>query len=235
MEIFRRGISIENLWSGLEATSIFKRGLPTTNDLKEPNIARVLRIVLMKDFVTNKMLDSTEDRTTLDLCFRRGWLHAITIQNEVQHVFATPLHRWFVEYYLGTRVADFTPITGQDLLAFTIEVIRGFSRLNLALREEIALNMQRSPEAQFRDEFYRSCHRHSKGSLVSFPEFGDASGKIYFYIPGAEWGVELLRDGDRLEQHSSRFVGDGAYMKTELNDYIILDFRVKPPQKAHPG
>jgi len=64
---------------------------------------------------------------------------------------------------------------------------------------------------------------------------GNASGRVDFYIPVKKWGVELLRDGDRLENHSSRFTGTGAYAKMEFEDYIILDFRTTSPQKPHPG
>jgi len=53
-------------------------------------------------------------------------------------------------------------------------------------------------EAQYQDEFYRCCHTHSNGSLVTFPEFGTAKGRVDFYIPAKQWGVELLRDGDQL-------------------------------------
>jgi hypothetical protein len=95
--------------------------------------------------------------------------------------------------------------------------------------------IQRPPEAQFQDEFYRCCQRYSKGSLVTFPEYGTKSGRVDFYIPSKEWGIELLRDGDQLEQHSIRFSSTGAYGgMLSLSDYIILDFRTQTPTKRHP-
>jgi len=182
------------------------------------------------------MLEAEEDRKTLEHCFKMGWLHATVGQHETRYIFTTPLHQWFVEYYLGTKVADSTPID-QELPDFAINVIRRFSHVILSTKREIVgtSNLQRPPEAQYQDEFYRCCHEYSNGSLISFPEFGNASGKVDFYIPCNQWGVGLLRDGDRLENHSSRFTGQGAYAKMNFSDHIILDFRTKQPRDAHPG
>jgi hypothetical protein len=183
------------------------------------------------------MLDCTEDKQALDQCFKWGWLHATTDgEGATWYIFTTPLHQWFVEYYLGTRVPDSTRITNLNLLAFVIRVIREFSPLQLSAPRRIgASSKQRPPEAQFQDEFYRCCHMPPKGSLIMFPQFGGASGKVDFYIPLKNWGVELLHDGDRLDSHSSRFTGTGAYTGMAFSDYVILDFRMKEPQTKHPG
>jgi hypothetical protein len=179
---------------------------------------------------------SMQDKEALQRCFKNGWLHATTtMQGHTVYIFTTPLHQWFIEYYLGTNVLSPT-IAEQDLLVFAIHVIRLFSRGQLSSKREIGVSsQQRPPEAQFQDEFYRCCHMHSDGSLITFPEFGDAKGRIDFYIPFKKWGVELLRDGDRLANHSSRFTNPGAYSKMEFEDYVILDFRTTRPSLAHPG
>jgi len=39
----------------------------------------------------------------------------------------------------------------------------------------------------------------------------DCEGRIDFRIVGTGWGVELLRDGDRLAEHCRRFEPDGQY------------------------
>ena len=96
--------------------------------------------------------------------------------------------------------------------------------------------VQRPPEAQYQDEFYRCCHTLSNGSLVTFPEFGTAKGRVDFYIPAKEWGVELLRDGDQLAQHAGRFSSlTGSYVTTlSLKDYIILDCCTTQPRTCYP-
>jgi hypothetical protein len=227
---------MERLWAGLNSRGIFRRGLPGLEDLRKPDIARIFRAVLCNNHVTKQELDST-DQASLDVCFKQGWLHAITSEEEVTlYIFTTHLHQWFIEYYLGMKVLDDNAIAGQDLLSFAIEVIHRFSPLQLLFQRKLGTSgMQRPPEAQFQDEFYLCCHAYSKGSLISFPEFGNANGRIDFYIPVKRWGVGLLRDGDQLENHSSRFTGAGPYVKMEFKDYILLDFRTKAVRKEHPG
>lgn len=83
------------------------------------------------------------------------------------------------------------------------------------------LTPSKSPRATFAgiasadtvDGFYRCCHRYSNRPFISPPEFGSASGKVDFQIPCRKWGVELLGDANGLENHSSRFTGQGAYVK----------------------
>ena len=214
---------------------MFKRGLPSREELQEPQNARVFRAVLVNNSVTRNMVEPS-DRVTLDHCFKMGWLHATTSNYETRYIFTTPLHQWFVEYYLGTEMAMSAPIN-QDLLAFAINVIRQFSCVIPSTERQIvdASNIQRPPEAQYHDQFYRYCHKYSNGSLISFPEFGDASGRVDLYIPCNQWGVELLHDGSRLEDDSSRFTGQGAYAKMKFSDYILLDFRTDQPQAKNPG
>ena len=103
-------------------------------------------------------------------------------------------------------------------------------------RVSFAGHVQCPPEAQYQDEFYHCCHTHSNGLLVTFPEFGAAKGWVDFYIPTKKWGVELLRDGDQLAQHSGQFSSQtGSYGTTlSLTDYIILDCRTTQPGVHHP-
>lgn len=86
------------------------------------------------------------------------------------------------------------------------------------------------------NEFYRCAHLHSEGSLFTFPEFGSAKGRADFFVNSKKWTVELLRGGDRIEGHFTRFAPDGKYYEV-LNaaDYIILDFQMttlKQPQSS---
>lgn len=236
LKIFRSSFPIENLWSCLDQCSIFRRGLPMLHELSKPDISRVFRVVFCNNNVTMQMFSSTEDKNALDQCFKRGWLHATTDRYQTRYIFTNPLHQWFIEYYLGTNVVDSIPITDQDLAAFATNVIRQFSHQRLSSPREMGASDERRPmEAQFQDEFYHCCHKYSNGSLISFPGFTNASGRVDFYIPCREWGVELLRDGCGLENHASRFTGQGAYAKMKFDDYIILDFCTKRPQKMHPG
>ncbi|KIM77738.1 hypothetical protein PILCRDRAFT_76387 [Piloderma croceum F 1598] len=120
-------------------------------------------------------------------------------------------------------------------MELVVGIIRTFSPRALSTERRIGPGyVQRPPEAQYQDEFYRCCHNVSKGSLVTFPEFGTKRGRVDFYIPSKQWGVELLRNGDRLEQHSGRFSQTGSYGTSLIvSDYIILDCRTTYPMKLH--
>jgi len=77
---------------------------------------------------------------------------------------------------------------------------------------------------------------------VVSPEFASASdasvaGRIDFYIASMKWGIELTRDGKKLQQHRYRFGETGAYGRLiasgEMSDYILLDGRSTMPVKHH--
>jgi hypothetical protein len=176
----------------------------------------------------------------IKLCFRRGWLHSdklsvIGQENRVGYFFPSLLHRWYVEWNLWDTLPK-NNFETNGLLDFAIRVISCFSPTRLAATRRLASGgIQQVPEAHYQDEFYMNCHIRSKGSILSFPESGTNKGRVDFYIPAKEWGVELVRDGNKLAQHCGRFSPDGPYMTDlALSDYIILDCRQTHPQVPHP-
>jgi hypothetical protein len=221
--------------------NIFKRGVPLNQDLRDHAIARIFSNVLRKGSVVESEFAIGEDATALGQCFRNGWLHADKLRNihygkETVYIFPSPLHRWFVEWKLWDSVPTI-PFESNSILQLALEVIARFSPRLLATERIIGPGcIQRPPEAQYQDEFYRCCHAYSNGSLITFPEYGTAKGRADFYIPSRQWGVELLREGDRLEQHSGRFSRSGSYETTlPVSDYIILDCRNTWPKHPHPS
>jgi hypothetical protein len=221
--------------------SIFKRGLPLNSELQLPSVAHIFCSVLSTGVVTDAEITTEDDKKALSLCFRNGWLHTDKLDNigrpnELGYFFPSPLHRWYVEWKLQDTLPAI-PFNAVDILEFIISLIAKFSPHKLSTERRIGSGcIQRPPEAQYQDEFYRCCHTYSNGSLVTFPEYGTAKGRVDFYIPTKQWGVELLRDGDWLAQHSGRFSPTGSYATTlPLSDYIILDCRITNPTVAHPG
>ena len=174
-------------------------------------------------------------------CFRHGWLHsdklgAIGQEDRVGYFFPSLLHRWYLEWNLWETLPK-VPFETNGLLDFIIRVVSCFSPTRLAPKRRLASGgIQQIPETHYQDEFYINCHSCSKGSILTFPECGTMKGRIDFYIPAKAWGVELLREGDRLAQHSGRFSSNGTYKKDFLlSDYVILDCRQTCPQVPHPG
>jgi hypothetical protein len=98
-------------------------------------------------------------------------------------------------------------------------------------------------EDQYQKEFYRCLFTILDGHVVTSPEFvvknGTKGGTIDFLIGRKKWGLELLRDRDRLVEHMKRFEPGGQYFSMirsrEMEQYIVLDFTVKQPTKPHPG
>jgi hypothetical protein len=227
----------------LEDSGVFRRGLPPDEELQKPPVASVLSKVLIAGSMV-KPPASTEEAKALDKCYRNGWLHADRFKvasgsakavEVIVFAFPSGLHRWFVEWKLFG--IDAAPLELNSILELAIKVIRGFCPTSLSTERRIGPGcVQRPPEAQYQDEFYRSFNAYSEGQLITFPEFGTTKGWVDFYIPSMQWGVELVRDGDRLKQHSSRFSPSGSYGTTlELSDHIILDFRKMRPQHPHAG
>lgn len=202
-------------------------------------MAHVLRTVLSATVVHDRMFPNPSHKEALTKCFKEGWLHADkNVSHDamvVGYFFASPLHRWFVTCKLLDQIGA-SPVITVSLLEFVIQVIRCFSPLNLSSQRIVGpYYFQSVPEAQYQDEFYRCCYDLTAGCLVTFPEFGTAEGRVDFYIPSKRWGVELLRDGQLLDQHSGRFSPTGSYGATlDIDKYIILDFRKKRVMRSHP-
>jgi len=51
-----------------------------------------------------------------------------------------------------------------------------------------------------------------------------AKGRVDFYIPDQAWGLELLRDGDKLAQHSGRFSQSESYATERRIHYPGLSY-----------
>lgn len=62
------------------------------------------------------------------------------------------------------------------------------------------------------------------------------NGPMDFFAMSPRWGIELVRDSDRLVQHLDRFKRNGAYytdiISGIMKDWIILDFRHSFPKKT---
>ncbi|KAF0707538.1 Aste57867_6593 [Aphanomyces stellatus] len=60
----------------------------------------------------------------------------------------------------------------------------------------------------------------------SFQTGAQVRGEIDFFVDGDHlWGIELVRCGDKIGEHISRFGPTGKYSGLEAKDYIVVDFR----------
>ena len=210
------------------------RGLPTPDDLKRSEVVGVFR-----DLVQNRSIPHVSPSPELDLvneCHKNGWIFATTDQDGQRvYVLPSPLHRLYFEWKL---LPSSTPLLFDTLWDLSIKVIEGFrpSQLSNLSRRVGDAGVARPMEAAYQDEFYRSLFSVTHGCVRLLQ--GARQGCIDFFIPSTKWGIELLHDGSKLEEHETRLFSHDAYgawiASSEMMDYIVLDFRSTTPKKAHP-
>lgn len=221
----------------------FARGLPYNADLKNPGVAAVFRDLLKLGFI--ELSDGHKNESVI-LCHRNGWLHSETTctnyDTVIRYTFSSFLHEACVSWKL--EPLDHRP-PFPTILDMVFNVISRFKPSNLRL---LYPRMHGSPtenphEAIYAQEFYRSLHDLTRGSVRITPDFASASGapvlgRIDFFVPQSSWGIEILRDGSDLSGHNARFQPDGAYgawlESREMVDYVLLDFRRTVPRDPHP-
>ena len=218
----------------------FGRGLPSSDDLSsQPSVAALLRNLLGKGTIKTNEYENEAIR----ICHHSGWIHSDQDTGATYYAFPSPLHAVCVSWRLSptSEMPGFTCLF--DLIVAVISKFKP-SQLESPIRRVGHGSTDRVPEVQYQDEFYRSLFSITDGNVRVSPEFASAkralvAGRIDFFIPVKEWGVEITRDGGRLSEHSSRFVDPGAYgawLKSEdMADYILLDCCTRIPREVHPG
>jgi hypothetical protein len=206
---------------------VSRRGLPQRTHLQDAGVADIFRTVLHRGQISAQ----GSVMPALCKCYRWGWLHSVISAGVPRYFFASTWHKRYVECLLYGHNGG---ISEGSVFAFVEQVILKFSPRSLTTRV-IGSSTQTIPEAQFQDEFYHASLAHTNG-VMSFPEFGNKHGRIDFFIPSKKWGIELLRNGDRINTHIKRFT-KGEYGKWisdgVLKDYVIIDFRTNTPRDSH--
>ncbi|KAI5810872.1 hypothetical protein DFH27DRAFT_619020 [Peziza echinospora] len=174
----------------------------------------------------------------LTLCHHKGWVHSYRHRlldlhpaddTDVAYVFPSRLHEWYTSAMLLRLGPPATPTAAFAFatpLALAQTVVARFKPTQLSAPYRLSPGtLQRPPESNYQDEFYRCCHIATQGQLLVRP-----GGRSNFFLPTERWGIKLLRNGDRLLEHARRF-GLGTQA---MDDFIILDFRDTPPQDGYP-
>jgi len=190
-----------------------------------------------------KLNNETEDARS---CHRRGWIYSYQDPQDalaIRYTFPSPLHRASVSWRL--QPTDDMP-SFDSLYALSVSTISKFkpSQLRVPIRRAGGQSSTSPPEAQYQQEFYRCVFEATFGHVRITPEFASAknakvTGRIDLFIPNSKWGIEITRDGSRLNAHDARFQDNGAYgawtKSGMMDDYIFLDFRRGVPRKPHPN
>jgi hypothetical protein len=220
----------------------FERGLPTVTELRDqPDV-----VALFRNLLKYGAVDRNEDEdAAIRKCHRRGWIHADLAANDAitRYAFPSPLHTVCLSWRLEptNNMPHLTSLF--DLALDAISKLKP-SQLHLPIHRVSHRSTDKLPEAQYQDEFYRSVFSVTFGNVRLSPEFASArrarvAGRIDFFIPVVKWGIEFTQDGNRLNEHSTRFAESGAYeawLKSgDMADYILLDCCTTIPGKSFPS
>ena len=214
---------------------------------------------VLHDILKSRNFPYDENSEAMKECVERGWVHTeYRGEGEVICVFPSPLHeryiicicfRWhttltssrFVEYIWNShKPKPFPRGKFPNLGVLVHTVIQNFSQSHLcenrAGRKYGRSGQKRPPEATYQDEFYRCLMDQLEPGVSVCSEWtGSRQGSVDFYIPGAKWAIELLRDGNQPKEHCDRFTTGGIYhpwvMRGDIQDWLVLDFRHFKPRK----
>jgi hypothetical protein len=118
-------------------------------------------------------------------------------------------------------------------------VLSAIGKMSSTILEKSVVSHKDFPkEAVFQQEFFAALQACLPPQCYICPElsktFADAhsphtaiSGEIDFFINGdLRWGVELLANGDKIDEHMDRFSQpNGKYSNLNPKDYYVVDFR----------
>ncbi len=126
------------------------------------------------------------------------------------------------------------------------------SELANTLNRSIAAKRDRSAvlECQWQHAFYLAASRALPANFIISPDVGaifDSCGRLDFYINSDRcWGIELIREGDRREEHLARFLpadaqtgrAAGIYYGMVsagiIKDWVVIDFLAQRRIKRKP-
>jgi hypothetical protein len=224
----------------LDLDGAFGRGLPLPRELwQHPDVAPFFQTLISHGEVEK----GVAEEEVAQKCLRNGWIHSYVNEGTTWYTFPSPLHSVTVSWAL--QPSDDMP-RHTSAYALCLSVISKFkpSQIHTPIRRLGAPSaIYPLPEAQYEDEFHRAVFSVTAGNVRICPGFastgGHVVGSIDFFVPIEKWGIEIIRDGDQLWKHNSRFESSGTYeawlQSSEMTDYILLDCRTSIPQKSHPS
>lgn len=170
-------------------------------------------------------VSTRSDADIADICIRRG----ILVQTTDRIEFSSPV-MW--RYFVKMRVGDIEralhgPETLQEMIARVVRAINYDSirkTLGRTLSNDIPL------ERAWQMEFFKASYRCTPSTCVTSADVGalfGSTGFIDFTVDCGDdfWGIELLREGNKLDEHIGRFAPGGPYSLLQLSDYCLVDLR----------
>ncbi len=66
------------------------------------------------------------------------------------------------------------------------------------------------------------------------PMFGSSEFLDFYINRSHSWRIELLWEGDRLQEYANQFETDGTYSDISLKKWVVLDFRCDLKEVGEP-
>ncbi|KAF0713434.1 Aste57867_4335 [Aphanomyces stellatus] len=135
--------------------------------------------------------------------------------------------RYFTSRYIPTRASSDPP----DLHQLVMQTIGSISAEALKLSTSSPADFPKETTFQHLFMLGLLCNTTHKTAICSelsrsFQNGTQVRGEINFFVDGDHmWGIELVRCGDKIGEHISRFSPMGKYSGLEAKDYIVVDFR----------
>ncbi|PYH86816.1 hypothetical protein BO82DRAFT_379929 [Aspergillus uvarum CBS 121591] len=195
-------------------TTICSRGLPKQKVMQNSAYATVFKhAIACHGTRRSSFPNNSDEERALEDIWRNGWLHGEHMEGGgTYYMFPTQVHRWYCQFLFKPSNPR-KELVYQSPLEMAVDAIRRFHPDQLS----------NTPAMPIEDQ----CQ---KDQLTVSPEYliktGLRSGRIDFLVPQKQWGVELLRSGDRIRQHMQRFKKNGPYFpmlrKELIQEYIVL-------------
>ncbi|KAJ7749284.1 hypothetical protein DFH07DRAFT_961794 [Mycena maculata] len=246
LEAFIHDYPQETMLQALAANGQCRRFLPSDETAADPRVIRVFSRLLVDEEIHYKEGDENPgglDRNDLDFVHEKGLIYIEQKEAERRISFIFPLQRGLLQLSLRPP-----PFDGLDdiatLFSLIIKVIKLFNPNHLSSPRRVNDSLHDPPlEATFQHEFYRCLYQLRPRALIS-PQYSTATGhtptgRLDFLVHRQEaddsrsWGIELLRERDRVLEHAHRLDPGGAYnsmISDGMTEFSIIDFRtsVKP-------
>ncbi|KAK0239102.1 hypothetical protein EDD85DRAFT_829031 [Armillaria nabsnona] len=184
-------------------------------------------------------LDDPIHGETCNTAIRQGWVSTSVCGNFPNTsiiALATPLLQCWFSYHLIPCELEAYFESPLDLVCQVTALFRP------SLLFETAANFGTQLENHYQKEFYRAASALTDGAVILSPDFGTnpnraTRGRIDFFLAHKNWGIEITRDGNRLEgggvprfQRYEQWLQEG-----DMAQYIFVDYRMTQPVNSHPN
>ncbi|KAE9408822.1 hypothetical protein BT96DRAFT_624055 [Gymnopus androsaceus JB14] len=250
LEEFKKDHPLQKILDDLVMATQSRRLLPREQIAADPRVNRVFAYLLVHDCIPYSIpLPGGLDLADVSYAHRLGLLYMERMDyGHAQFTFSFPLQKVMLQLCLQPPIPDFKEDVS-TLYRLVTAVITKFNPNRLQTLHHVdgsdeALEL----EVLYEHEFYRCLYQYRPRAVV-FPEYGTEvghrpAGRIDFLVYRTEsmnqcqprsWGIELLKDEDRLAEHAYRFSPDGVYnsmVSDDMTEFMIVDFRKTTHIKA---